>query len=158
MIERLIRRPRSGRHHMLRFLAAAAVLAPLAGCSVFSAPNANNTVVITGLYFVACASSASPQPGWNDCPATIYLYVSKTVTTGYVSVSFQYPESGSCFHGEKQVLAGAGAGDIVVGLKNPYVSKCVASYPTTVNVYDGHDGDASARQLASLKFTVLRSC
>ena len=125
---------------------------------MLTSPNHNNTVAVTLFDLVSCAQSAAPKPGWNTCKASMGLFVSMTVTSGYVSAYVEYPEAGAYYHGETQVQPGTKPGDITIDLVNPYVSKCEASYPTTVQVFDGRDGDQNARLLKKVPFTIQATC
>jgi hypothetical protein len=145
------------RLRFVRRLMPVVIAIPLASCRALTTPDSNNNVVITSLLMGSCASTAAPLPGWKGCTASMSLYVSMTVTSGYVSVYFQYPDSGSYYYGDVQTGLQQ-PGDIVVNLVNDYVPSCPAGYATTVQVYDGPKGNANDRLLKSLKLTVPAGC
>ena len=136
----------------------ACAAATLGSCAVLTNPHADNTVAVTQLNLAACASPATPPAtGWINCGGAVALYVTMTVNSGYVAVQMQYPESGSLYSGEQPVTSSQ-PGDLVVQLNNPHLTKCVASYATTVNVYDGRLSDANARLLKSVPYTIKNAC
>ena len=142
-------------------IAAAALLLALTGCSAASAvANSNTTggtVLLKGLSLTACTQSAAPLPGWKNCTGTVSLDITKTVSSGYVSVYFNYPDANSFYHGQVAVAQGA-PGSVTVSVVNDYVAQCVASFPTTVDVYDGPESAQSAPSLASIKTTLNVHC
>lgn len=95
----------------------------------------DGTVSATGWTLSTCAKSASPLPGWLDCPGTVTVFVPKPVKSGVVSVYFNYPDSGTFYHGQQTVGAGA-PGTVVVSVINQYVPQCV-TYNTRIDIYDG---------------------
>lgn len=113
--------------------------------------------VAVGKISWSCSISASPQPGWRNCTATVALTISKTVQSGYVTVVFDYPSTGAFFHGELAVNSGGPAQSVTVNLVNQYVSKCVPSYATTVYVYDGRD-NTPAPLIVSVPVTLTSTC
>jgi hypothetical protein len=151
-----MRSPFAHRWLTLGLLAAAG--ASLAGCAALANPHADNTVVVTQLNLASCQSPAAPPAtGWINCGGAVALYETMTITSGWVSVHMVYPEPGSEYSGE-QAVDRTQPGDMVVQLNNPHLTKCVASYPTTIDVYDGRVNDANARLLKKLSFTVRNSC
>lgn len=107
----------------------------------------------------ACSISASPLPGWRNCTATASLNISRTIQSGYVSVFFNYPSSGAFFHGELAVNSSGGtAQTVTVNLVNDYVSQCVASYATRVDVYDGRQNAPQAPLIVSVPVTLTSTC
>ena len=50
-------------------------------------------VYVNGYAFQSCASSASPLPGWRSCQGTVRLIINRALSSGYVSVFFNYPTS-----------------------------------------------------------------
>lgn len=139
-------------------IAMAAAAATLGGCKVLQAPDASNTVVVTGFEVGTCASPATPpKTGWINCTAQLALYVSKNVSSGYVSAYIQYPDSGHYYHGDVPVSINP-AGDILIDLVDDNVPVCSANYATQVQVFDGPQTDAHATLLASLPFTIKGVC
>jgi|GEM_PF-6669908 len=123
------------------------------------------TVEVAGVVVVqnvswSCTISASPLPGWRNCAGTVTLSISRRITTSFVSVYFDFPTNGAFFHGELSVIHdGRSLAKVVtVNLVNEYVSRCVASYPTTVNVYDGRQSAPSAPLLVSTPLTLSSNC
>ncbi|HEY5220406.1 MAG TPA: hypothetical protein VIJ16_11390 [Gemmatimonadaceae bacterium] len=130
----------------------------LIGCSGIAAPgDTGGTVVLNGLTLSGCGPSASPLPGWTNCTGTVTLNITKTVSSGYVSVYFNYPDDGSFYHGQYQVSSGK-PGSIVVPMINNYVSACVTTLATTIDVYDGPESSQTAPLLASIATTIHATC
>jgi hypothetical protein len=146
---------------LVRVVRVAAVIAEvvaLGGCSASSLTGADaGTVTLQSVQITGCPTSASPLPGWVNCTATVSLTVTTTVTSGYVSVYFNYPNSASFYHGQLQVSSRT-PGSIVVPVVNDYVPSCVTSYATTVDVYDGPQSASSAPLLASFPLTLNVKC
>ena len=134
-----------------------ALLVVLAGCSGITSPGSKGTVTLQSLSLTGCAGSASPLPGWVNCSASVTLNVTKTVSSGYVSVYFNYPDAGSFYHGQVQVSAGA-PGTIVVPMINEYVGSCATSLQTSVGVYDGPESNSSAPQMATIPTSITATC
>lgn len=128
----------------------------LVGCSGITSPGANGTVSLQSLKLSGCASSASPLPGWVNCSGSVTLNITKTVTSGYVSVYFNYPDAGSFYHGQIQVSGQPGT--IVVAMINDYVASCATSLQTSVGVYDGPESNSSAPLLANIPTTITATC
>lgn len=138
--------------------AIVAAVTTISGCSSSSLTGAGGgTVTLQSVQITGCPTSASPLPGWINCTATVSLTVTKTVTSGYVSVFFNYPNSGSFYHGQLQVSSST-PGSIVVPVVNEYVPSCVTSYATTVDVYDGPESASSAPLLGSFPLTLNVKC
>jgi hypothetical protein len=135
------------------------VLVALSGCSgAGSLTGASaGAVTLQSVSITGCPQSEAPLPGWVNCTATVSLNVTKTVSSGYVSVYFNYPDAGSFDHGQVQVSSSK-SGNIVVPMVNDYVSVCVTSYATTVDVYDGPLSATMAPQLASFPMTLTVKC
>ncbi len=143
-----------------------------AGTSTFSvcavdvaAKSACRTVTMTVIGTVAvgqvtwaCSISATPLPGWRNCTATVILNISRPIQSGFVSVFFNYPSSGAFFHGELAVTSGGTLRTVTVNLVNEYVSQCVASYATRVDVYDGRQNATQAPLLVSTPVTLTSVC
>ena len=143
-----------------------------AGLSTFSVcaidlagKSACSTVVMTivgtvavGKISWACTISASPLPGWRNCTATVALTISKTIQSGYVAVFFNYPSSGAFFHGDLAVNSGGPTQSVTVNLINEYVSQCVTSYATKVDVYDGRQNAAQPPLIVSVPVTLVSTC
>ncbi len=142
----------------IRILMAAVSVAVLAGCQVLTSPSSQNAVVITGWSFIGCAAATDTLPGQHDCTAELYVYVSLVDTSGYVSASVAYPDQNSYYTGEVQVAPNLPPGDLALFLTNPYVAKCVSSYPTHINLYDGSLTGGGARLLKSVAFTLRHGC
>ena len=145
-------------------LKRAVVIFILAGtaCTPSSPTDSDSTpavpaVTINSYSLNACTSSASPLPGWRNCQGTVTLTVNKAVTSGYVSVFFSYPDSGTFYHGDLQVGSGV-PGRVVINVVNNYVSHCVTSYATTFEVYDGPQSAGSAPLLLSHPQTLSITC
>jgi hypothetical protein len=137
------------------FFVAISVLA-LAGCSsdpTAPSPAAPSGTVTIGAVTWSCSISASPLPGWRSCTGTVALNITKTISSGYVSVFYNYPDSGSFFHGDLQVGSGT-PGNVTVNLRNSYVSHCANPFTTEVDVYNGSEGAGSAPLLASKTVTI----
>jgi len=144
----------------------------ITGTSVFSVcavdvagQSACSTVTMTVLGTVtvgqvgySCTISASPLPGWKNCTGTVGLTISKTIQSGYVSVFFNYPTSGAFFHGELAVNSGGPAQTITINVVNQYVSHCVPTYLTSVDVYDGRQNAGQAPLLVSQPVTLSSNC
>jgi hypothetical protein len=73
-------------------------------------------------------------------------------------VFLDYPTASSLFHGELAVSSGGTAQTVVVPIINEYVSQCVMTYLTQVNVHDGHQTDTQAPLLLSLPVTLTSVC
>lgn len=136
-----------------------AALLALVGCSGVTSPGGDSggTVTLQALSLTACARAATPLPGWLNCTGSVTLNVSKTVSSGYVTAIFNYPDGGSFYHGSAQVGAGK-PGSVVINVVNQYVAQCATTYATTVDVYDGPDGAQSAPLLASIPTTIHATC
>ena len=127
------------------------------GGSSPSAPSTPTGTVTVGRVTWSCAISASPLPGWRNCTGTVALAITKTISSGYVSAYFNYPDGGSFFHGDLQVGSGT-PGNVTVNVVNNYVSQCAANpFTTTVDVYNGSQSAQSAPLLVSVPVT-FTSC
>jgi hypothetical protein len=101
----------------------------------------------------SCTISAAPLPGWRNCTGTVALAITKTISSGYVSVFFNYPDDGSFFHGDLPVGSGT-PGNVIVNVANPYVSHCANGFTTTVDVYNGTQSAQSPPLLTSVPVTL----
>lgn len=108
---------------------------PITGQPVIS------TAIITVLN-VAWGPCTTPAkaglPGWIDCAGTVNLKLSRPVSSGFVTVTFDYPDGGSFFHGGLEVDANTGT--FPVPVINTYISHCVTPFAATVVVRDGPTG------------------
>jgi hypothetical protein len=84
----------------------------------------------------------------------VNLTVNSPPSRGFLSVAITYPEPGSFYHGQQQVL---NAGGYQVSLINDFIPRCVPSVNTSVDVYDGPANPAVA-PLVSKPVTLTRSC
>jgi hypothetical protein len=107
-----------------------------AGCSSDGINSPGGSVAVTGWTIGGGCVSASPLPGWRNCAGTVTLDITKSIPSGVVSVFFNYPDDGAFFHGQLQVGSGV-PGTVTVNLVNDYISSCVTSFATTIDVYDG---------------------
>ncbi len=137
----------------------AGMLLVLGGCSSLKSLTdaTSGTVMLQAVSITGCPQSAAPLPGWVNCTGTVSLDVTKTVASGYVSVYFNYPNTDAFYEGQLQVSSST-PGNIVVPVLNPYVSVCVTSYSTTIDVYDGPTSDQNATLLASFPMTLNVTC
>jgi hypothetical protein len=144
---------------MLKRLLAMFLLAGTACTSAgpTESSTADPAVYVTGYSFQSCAGSASPLPGWRGCQGTVTLTINKALSSGYVSVFFNYPDAGSFYHGQLQVGSGV-PGRVVVNVVNDYVSQCLTSYPSRFDVYDGPQSLQGAPLLLSLPQTLSVTC
>lgn len=148
---------------IFRFWTAATALAYIMiVLSVFSCTNtsANDitgpslaSVTVTGVQLSACSYSPRGPGGYFNCQGTVTLTVNSPLSSGFVAVFMSYPDAGSFFHGQKQVLS---TGTYTVNVVNDFMSRCVTSVSTTVRVYDGTS--ESAPQLVSAPITLTRGC
>ena len=69
-----------------------------AGASATS-PSTAGSVTATQVSLTKCQTPASPLPGWLNCPGTITLSITETVSSGTVSVYMNYLGN-SFFHGQ----------------------------------------------------------
>ncbi|HEX4348260.1 MAG TPA: hypothetical protein VHZ73_11855 [Vicinamibacterales bacterium] len=140
---------------------ACAIATGFAGCTNMNSPSVDyqtndGTVFPQIPALTGCGSSASPLPGSKNCTGSIQVTVPKPVTTGVISVYFNYPDSGSFYHG--QVSVGSGApGTVTVPLVNEYISTCLTSYATRIDVYDGPQTGPSTL-IGSRLVTLTPSC
>jgi len=93
--------------------------------------------------------SASPLPGWRNCRGTVTATINTTNQSGYVSVFFNYPNSGAFYHGDVRVAAGSAPGQVGINIVNDYVSNFVFPYDTTVTFYDAPQGAGSGPVIGS---------
>ena len=109
--------------------------------------------VTVGRVTWSCVTSAAPLPGWRNCTGTVALTITRTISSGYVSAYFQYPDSGSFFHGDLQVGT-AVPGAVTVNVVNEYVSRCANPFATMVDIYNGPQNAQSAPLLVSTPVTL----
>jgi len=140
----------------LLFLAAYGCSGMNGTTSPSNTPSSTGSVTATHVSLTACPTSATPLPGWLNCPGTITLSITQAVSSGYVSVYMNYLGN-SFFHGQ---LAVSGIpGTVSVSVVNDYVSACTAGpLSTTVDVYNGQSRNSSAPRLSSTPFTLNISC
>lgn len=81
----------------------------------------------------------------------------RTIPSGVVSVLFNYPDSGAFYHGELAVGSGV-PGIVTVNVVNDYIPRCVTSFATQVNVYDGPRSSPSSPLLVSRPITLNFTC
>lgn len=112
--------------------------------------------VTVGRLTYSCSTSASPLPGWRNCTGTVALTITKTISSGIVSVFFNYGSSGSFYHG--QVAVTPGVTSYTVNVVNEYVSTCLTSYTTSVDVYDGAQSASNPPLLVSTPVTLTGTC
>jgi hypothetical protein len=116
--------------------------------------------VTVGQFSYSCSLSASPLPGWKACPGTVALTISKPIQSGYVAVIIYYPSLGAWFRGELAINSAGLAQTVTVSLVNDYVPYCLATYESSVNVYDGRMAltQGQAPLLVSKPFTITSNC
>jgi len=88
---------------------------------------------------------------------TVSLSITKTISSGFVSVNFNYPDGGAFYHGQLQVGSGI-PGIVTVNVVNNYISHCVTSFATTVDVHNGPESAATAPLLISQPITLNVTC
>lgn len=145
---------------MFKRLILSVLLLSSAACGAGSpsSPSASDgSVFVQGYQFSACAASASPLPGWRNCPAVVKLNITRTIPSGIVSVYFNYPDAGSFYHGQLQVGSGI-PGQVSVNVVNDYLPRCVSSFGTTIDVYDGAQSNPSAPLIVSRPVTLNVTC
>jgi hypothetical protein len=87
----------------------------------------------------------------------VTLIINRALTSGYVSVFFNYPDSGAFYHGQLYVGSGV-PGTVTVHVVNDYISHCVTSYATSFEVYDGPSSAQTAPLLLTLPQTLKFTC
>jgi hypothetical protein len=126
------------------------------GTSVTS-PSTIGSVSATQVSLTKCQTPAAPLPGWLNCPGTITLSITETISSGTVSVYMNYLGN-SFFHGQLAVGAGI-PGSVSVPVNDDYVSNCTAGpLSTTVDVYNGPSTNPTAPKLSSTPFTLNITC
>jgi hypothetical protein len=106
-----------------------------------TAPPVIPTAIITvvNVAWGPCTTPAKAGlPGWIDCAGTVNLKVNRPVSSGFVTVTFDYPDGGSFFHGGLEVDTNIGT--FPVPVINTYISHCVTPFAATVVVRDGPTG------------------
>jgi hypothetical protein len=126
-------------------------------CSSDGITSSGGSVAVKSWTIGGGCVSASPLPGWRDCAGTVTLNIPKTIPSGVVSVYFNYPDDGAFFHGQLQVGSGV-PGTVTVNLVNDYISSCVTSFATTIDVYDGPETSQTASLLVSYPLTLNVTC
>jgi hypothetical protein len=132
------------------FARAAVVLCAslmLNSCKSITGEDAGPEVSYFGYREARCAASASPLPGFRTCSVEVAIVITKAVSSGTVSVYFNYPGAGSFYHGEISGLAGV-TGSRTLTLTNSYVSSCPA-IRTTVDIYEGPQSSNSSNLLST---------
>jgi PKD repeat protein len=107
---------------------------------------------VLALQFSKCQGSASPLPGWKNCPGVAKISITQPVSSGWISVFFNYPDDGSFYHGDLQI--GSATGTFLVSVINEYESFCPASFNTIVDVYDAPSSSGSGPHLVSQPFVI----
>jgi hypothetical protein len=155
MYRTLIVRPRLTRAGVVLFLLVEFGCG--AGTSATAPTSPVGNVTATQVSFTQCLKSATPLPGWLNCPGTITLSVTETISSGTVSVYMNYLGN-SFFHGQLTVEPGF-RGNVPVPVNDDYVSSCTAGpLSTTVDVYNGPSTNPSAPRLSSTPFTLNITC
>ena len=113
-------------------------------------------VEYVGYRAARCASSASPLPGYRTCSVVVAVTIHSKVSSGTISVFFNYPDQGSFYHGELSGLTGF-TGTKEITLTNGYVSSC-PKIQTSVEIYDGPQSAQVAPLLLSLPAQVGPLC
>lgn len=127
------------------------------GCSSDGITSPSGGVTVNAWAIGGGCVSASPLSGWRNCAGTVTLSITKKIPSGVVSVYFNYPDDGSFFHGQLQVGSGI-PGTVTVNLVNDYISQCVTSFATTIDVYDGPQTSQTAPLLVSDPLTLNVTC
>ena len=108
-------------------------------------------VYVNGYAFQTCASSASPLPGWRSCQGTVKLIIKRALSSGYVSVFFNYPDSGGFYHGQLYVGSGV-PGTVTVDGIDMIKSDPASSYAMVGKALK-LDADTVSGMLSGLKLT-----
>ena len=144
---------------MLKRVCVSVTLLAALACASDSATGTTQTgsVKVTGWSLSVCPVSAAPLPGWRNCPSTVTLSITKTISSGIVSVFFNYPDNGSFYRGQLQVGAGI-RGSVTVNVINDYLPRCIPTFATTIDVYNGPQSAQSAPLLVSNPTTLNVTC
>jgi hypothetical protein len=142
---------------MLKQLVASMFVLAAIGCSSDGITSPAGSVTVNSWAIGGGCVSASPLSGWRNCAGTVTLTITKSIPSGVVSVYFNYPDDGSFFHGQLQVGSGV-PGTVTVNLVNDYISNCVTSFATTIDVYDGPQTSQTAPLLVSHPLTLAVTC
>lgn len=105
----------------------------------------------------SCTISASPLPGWRGCTGTVVVNISRPVPSGFVSAFFNYPTAGAFFRGELSVGTSSTPRSVTINVTNDYVSHCVASFPSSVDLYDGRLS-GGATLIVRIPITITGNC
>jgi hypothetical protein len=127
------------------------------GCSSDGITTPAGSVSVTHWTIGGGCVSADPLPGWRNCAGTVTLSITKKIPSGVVSVYFNYPDDGAFFHGQLDVGSGI-PGTVTVNLVNNYISSCVTTFATTIDVYDGPQTSQTAPLLVSSPQTLNVTC
>jgi hypothetical protein len=130
----------------------------LAACPIVptEADVAGGKVTYFGYRAATCAASATPLPGFRTCSVIVAVQIAKPVSTGTVSVIFNYPDGGSFYRGQLSGLAGV-TGTREITLNNAYVSSC-PQIQSTVDIYDGPLSAQNAPLLQSISAKIGPMC
>ena len=153
------RYPRSTvRHLPIRSLLVLLCSLSVAACPLVptEADVAGGKVTYFGYRDAKCAASATPLPGFRTCSVIVAVQIAKSVSSGTISVYFNYPGGGSFYHGQLSGLAGA-TGTREITLNNEYVSSC-PQIQSTVDIYDGPQSDRNAPLLQSISAKIGPMC
>ena len=147
------------RHSSVRVGLALCSIVPFVACPGITDPGgvAGGKVEYVGYRAVSCAASASPLPGFRTCSLIVAVTITQALSSGTVSVYFNYPNEGSFYQGELTGLSGF-TGTKEVTLKNGYVSSC-PKVQTLVDIYDGpRTSQTGTRLLLSVSALVGPLC
>lgn len=139
-------------HRVCTVLAAVA----LSACAGSDATSPKVSVSSVRVQLTGCPQSASPLPGWLNCTGTVTLNASGTPSSGYFSVYMNYGSSGTFYHGS--IAAGSGTQSYVVNIVADYVSQCLTTVNTSVDVYDGPPSASNAPLITSIPITITGTC
>jgi len=113
-------------------------------------------VSLSKVQLTGCPTSASPLPGWRNCTGVITLSVTGVPSSGYLSTYMDYGSSGTFYHGQVAVVDGTTTATVNVVAE--YVSTCLTSVSTTVDVYDGPQSNQNAPLIGSYPITLTGTC
>jgi hypothetical protein len=146
------------RHPPIRSVLVLIFSLGLAACPIVptEAGVAGGKVTYFGYRAATCAASATPLPGFRTCSVIVAVQITKPVSSGTVSVIFNYPDGGSFYHGQLSGLAGV-TGTREITLTNSYVSSC-PQIQSTVDIYDGPQSSQNAPLLQSVSAKIGPMC
>ena len=129
-----------------------------------SKDTSNTTAVasVVNLHLDACRSQTKGYiTGLYNCTGTVTVDIPTPITTDTVSVSLDFPDSGSFFHGSQTIPSGF-TGQVTVPIVNDYEPGCVTpgDYQRTITVYDGYaaPGSSAASVIATADMTLHWTC